>query len=546
MRVVAGVDIGNATTEVVLVDATDAGRRPLAWDRVVTRGPKGSPSSIEGAATLVRRLARVGAVAVDAAAVAPLRPVLTRAVSVPLPVLDTGAISVLMAGAPTCGGDGFGCGKPVWLRDISAGDDGVVALVPRETGFDEAARQLAGLPGVRAVLVEADEAVLISNRLGRRLPVVDGVDVSRAAAATSVAVEVAATGRSLRHLSDGLALGTALNVPPPERTDAARAASALADVSNAVVCYGPRPVRQPDPEPARLDDGSRVWILDELLDRLQWPHRGVLHVGGQVMSVDDVHLVDLARIAAADGARVGTVRERSYVVASLAASAVTVDPSAVLAEVLELPVVTAPSEAAAARLGALTTPGADPGSVVLDLGGGTVDLVTSGGEKVAAGAGDLLTLVVSVLLGVPRGAAEWVKRGPCVRLETPHLVVAEDGSRTFLDQAAPGDAVGSLSVRGPAGLVPFSRDLAVAEWRGLRARAKQAVLADNVLRLLDEAPASVVVVGGPAGDDEAVSVVARALAEGTPVGRGQVAGVLGHRYAAAYGLALGEIDGFWG
>ncbi|BEP14417.1 diol dehydratase reactivase ATPase-like domain-containing protein [Acidothermaceae bacterium B102] len=541
---VAGVDIGNATTEVVLVDASGTELRPLAWDRVVTRGSKGSPSSLEGAATLVRRLARVGGVTVDIAAVAPLRPVVTRAMSVPLPVVDTGAVAVLMAGAPTCGGHGFGAGRPVWLHDISAGDDGVVALVPRGTRFDEAARLIAALPGVRAVLVEADEAVLVANRLDRGLPVVDGVDVSRAAAATLVAVEVAAVGRSLQHVSDALALGTALGVPPQERADAARVAASLVDVSNAVVCYGLRAQRLPEPEPATLDGGGRVWTLGELLDAQQWPRSGELQLSGRTTSVDDVFLVDLGQVA--DSARVGTVHERSYLVASLAASALTVDPAAALSAALGLPVVTASSEAAAARLGALTTPGADPGSVVLDLGGGTIDLVTACNEKVAAGAGDLLTLVVSALLGVPRGAAEWVKRGPCVRLESPHLVVAEDGSRTFLDQAAPGDAVGSLSVRGPAGLVPFSRDLAVAEWRSLRGRAKQAVLAGNVRRLLDEAPASVVVVGGPAGDDEAVAVVARALAAGTPVGRGQVAGVLGHRYAAAYGLALGEISGAWG
>jgi len=48
----------------------------------------------------------------------------------------------------------------------------------------------------------------------------------------------------------------------------------------------------------------------------------------------------------------------------------------------------------------------------------------------------------------------------------------------------------------------------------------------------------VLVVGGPAGDDEALGCVARALPPGTPVGRGDTAGVPGHRHAVAYGLAL--------
>jgi hypothetical protein len=53
----------------------------------------------------------------------------------------------------------------------------------------------------------------------------------------------------------------------------------------------------------------------------------------------------------------------------------------------------------------------------------------------------------------------------------------------------------------------------------------------------------VLVVGGPAGDDELLGVLLRALPGGVPVGRASVGGTLagppaGHRYAAAVGLAL--------
>ena len=50
-------------------------------------------------------------------------------------------------------------------------------------------------------------------------------------------------------------------------------------------------------------------------------------------------------------------------------------------------------------------------------------------------------------------------------------------------------------------------------------------------------------VGGPAGDEELLGILARSLPEGVAVGRGEVGGTcaggpLGHRYAAALGLAL--------
>ena len=49
------------------------------------------------------------------------------------------------------------------------------------------------------------------------------------------------------------------------------------------------------------------------------------------------------------------------------------------------------------------------------------------------------------------------------------------------------------------------------------------------------------VIGGPAGDDEAIGCVARVLPPGTAVGRGNVAGQLGHRYGVAYGLLVARL-----
>ncbi len=85
--------------------------------------------------------------------------------------------------------------------------------------------------------------------------------------------------------------------------------------------------------------------------------------------------------------------------------------------------------------------------------------------------------------------------------------------------------------------------MAPGEWRALRVRLKVELVGGNVargLRTLGEQPRSVVVVGGLAGDDEILAAVSGALPPGTAVGRGDVAGTLGHRYAVAYGLALLE------
>ena len=101
--------------------------------------------------------------------------------------------------------------------------------------------------------------------------------------------------------------------------------------------------------------------------------------------------------------------------------------ASVLADLLDMPVHSPATEPAAARLGALTTPGARDDAVV-DFEAGTIDLVggATGRSVVAAGAGELLTAAVAEMLGIPRAAADWVKRGPDAR---PGPGAGPDGGR---------------------------------------------------------------------------------------------------------------------
>jgi len=198
------------------------------------------------------------------------------------------------------------------------------------------------------------------------------------------------------------------------------------------------------------------------------------------------------------------------------------------------------TEAEAALAGALTTPGAERSATVVDIGAGTIDVVgTSGVGTVLAGAGELLTVSVAELMGISRGQAEWVKRGPCERVEAPHVLVDESGLRRFADEPVPTGSVGWLVVPGPAGPLPFEQRLAPSEWRALRLTLKQELIGGNIRRAVSVGvgQSDVIVVGGPAGDDEVLDCVARALPGAIP-GRGNVAGVLGHRWAVAYGLVV--------
>ncbi|HYV76620.1 MAG TPA: diol dehydratase reactivase ATPase-like domain-containing protein [Streptosporangiaceae bacterium] len=571
MPVIAGVDVGNATTEVAVV----ADGRLLGTDRLPTRGRKGSPESLRGAATLVRRLERRLGGQVDEARVAPLRAVDTTTMTVPQLPPPTGRLRVLAAGVATPGGRGACVGTPLRLDGpvpATAPSGAVIATVPPGLGYARAAERLrgliqAGVP-VAAVLVAGDEGVLVANRLDTQIPVIDQVDVDGASACPLVAVEVRAPGQPLTLLTDPVALGAALGLPDGEAGDAATLSRSLLDYSNAVVGYavdaagpaGPGP-----PEPWVQVDGERVTLRLACAQLPDWPVGRVsaVRVGADGTAadgtgasgpaeVDDLFALDLAAVGDTATARRGSLG-RAVLVASLQRLAAGSDHAGQLSELLGRPVRCLLTEPAAARLGALTTPGARPDAAVVDVGAGTIDIIAPGGdatapgaEVVAAGAGELLTAAVAETLGIPRAAAEWVKRGPCLRVDGGQRFEAEDGGRGFLDRSAPASAAGTLAVMGPAGLLPFDRRHSPAEWRAVRLRLKQAVFAVNLRRALATLGAGlgqVLIVGGPAGDDEMLGVLLRSLPGAVAVGRGNVGGTLagtpaGHRYAAALGLAL--------
>jgi diol dehydratase reactivase alpha subunit len=597
VTVIAGVDVGNATTEVVLT----SGGKILAAGRVATRGRKGSADSLRGAAALVRRVERQAGCTVTEARIAPLRAVDTAVVTVPDTVPPRGRLRVLAAGVATPGGTGACVGPPLLLalpgrsstssRLVPAADrpagSPLVAVVPPGLRYDEAAARLrdllaAGTP-VGAVLVAGDEGVLVANRLPGELPVIDQVEAAAAAACQLLAVEVRPPGHPLSLLTDPVALAARLGLADHEAGDAVALGRALADHANAVVGLFPAPGSivsasaapgsivsasaapggavsasaaparaaglAPDVPWVQTADGQRLPLRDACAYLPGWPVGTVRAFGatGGETEVDDLFAVDLAAAADAATARQGSTG-RALLVASLsrAVGPRAPSPADLLGDLLAVPVRSPASEPAAARRGALTTPGARPQAVVVDLGAGTIDVISAESDVVAAGAGDLLTAAVAETLGIPRAAADWVKRGPCLRVDGGQRFEAEDGSRGFLAHPASASAVGMLAVEGPGGLLPFDRRHAPGEWRAIRIRLKLAVLAGNfqrAVRTLGPDLSQVLVVGGPAGDEELLTIIARSLPDGVAVGRGHVGGTLsgeplGHRYAVALGLTL--------
>ncbi|MDX1889683.1 diol dehydratase reactivase ATPase-like domain-containing protein [Mycolicibacterium sp. 050158] len=556
--VVAGIDVGNHTTEIVLARVAGGAVAQVAHGQAPTRGRKGSRESLEGAAALLHKLQVQAGVTVDELLLAALRPVDTATAPLPPPSSPRSPVrSLRKVDASTPAGTGFGVGRHVPLIDL-AGDvvaGLVIVSVDESTDFEVAAREISAAVDrgwhIAGVIAAQDDAVLIRNRIALDVPVVDEVALDGVATGALVAVEVVAEGRAYRKMADPIALCVALDLGHDRIRDVAEFTRELAD--SPAIAVTPR---TGPPEPPSVDDDYVDCTADGRVVRYspaqahsvlrQAPPGNVVEVrlrsirtAQDGIAVDDAFFTDLSSLDHGAWLRRGIADTRGTVVALLAADLVA-DAAATLQDLTGRPTHTIATEPDAAAVGARTTPGLPPGTVVCDIGGGTIDLIGSDGAVTAAGAGEAITTAVARVLGVPRALAERVKRTPALRVEGPHVAHEEDGRRLFLDNPAAADAIGRLCTRGSAGLVPFSNKLAAEEWRSLRLAIKQETVAANVVRCLRafaDPPTALVLAGGGALDDELLRSVAEALrSTSVVVGRASIDGVHGPRYAVASGL----------
>ncbi len=562
---VAGVDVGNSTTEVA-VARLEPGREPdwLLVLRRPTTGPKGSRASAEGVAELVSRAERRLGERPHLLLLAELHPVETGLVELGrLEEVDLARAAVARPASATPSGEGCAAGILRSLGDLAGEPAGGEAIaVVGDADFEEVAAALraARERGWRivAAIVARDDAVLIGNRFDTAVPIVDEVaDTAALPLGSPAAVEVAPPGAVVEHLSDPLRIAVLLGLDPEEARAARHAARAVAGHRAAIVVRPPRTA-----EPAAAVTRAPITLLDESGADLGFDERAAPPPPGAVTAVRGAAgerdgLLDLfwcpLPAPPDDPAFARRLAHRRAVALALLVRA---GADGLIEEVASLTtggarVVARESEAAV--LGASTTPGAGWAPFVLDLGGGTVDLhrESPDGEQAvaAAGAGDLVTRVCAALLTCDLPLAERAKRTRSARVETPFVLHHEDGGRTFLGEPAPAGSVARLCALDGRELRPLPAVLAPEVWRGLRRAAKRDVIARNVRRAIEAVGGIprgelVTLVGGSAVDVEVVDIVAAELADlDVAVARGDVLGRHGPRAAVAVGLVLAHARG---
>jgi len=596
MALIAGIDIGNATTEVALADVSGAACQFLASSLVPTTGIKGTAGNLQGMVHAVelaltqagRRLDQLSLIRINEAA-----PVIG---DVAMETITQTVIteSTMIGHNPgTPGGEGIALGTTISLDDLAtASGPGPWIVVARAShDFQEVARAIgARASSVTGAILQADDGVLVDNRLSSKIPIVDEVAlIDKVPLGMTAAIEVAAPGRIIETLSNPYGIATLFDLGPQDTKSVVPMARALVGNRSAVVIKTPLGDVTERHIPAgrltfvgeqRSTDVDVTRGADEIMAAAEQAApltdvRGEAgtNTGGMMEKIrvvmanltarqpGDIKVSDLLAVDTQVPVQVigGVAEEFSLEAAVGVAAMVKADRLQMLriadgmSAEIRIPVEVGGVEAEMAIQGALTTPGTSAPLAILDMGAGSTDasILRRDGSHAhihLAGAGDMVTLLIASELGLDSTEdAENIKRYPLARVETMFNIRHEDGTVQFFDTPLPSSLFARTVVLTPDGMVPLPLKQPVELIRQVRIRAKQRVFVTNALRALRAVSPTrnvrdidfVVMVGGSALDFEVPQLVTAALAEYHVVaGRANVRGTEGPRNAVATGLVL--------
>ena len=600
MKLIAGVDIGNSTTEVCIGAVGENGYfRFLSSASRMTTGTKGTLPNVLGIkAALEEAMDRIHQPlsALDLVRLNEAAPVIGDTAMETITETIITESSMIGHNPSTPAGAGEAVGELLFLENIWKGKPGVPYIVAAASKFsyeEVAARLNQHIPemDVRGLILQADEAVLVENRLSKKMPIVDEVrHISRVPEGKLAAIEVALPGTSIRMLSNPYGIATLLGLNAEETKSVTPIAKSLVGKRSAVVIRTPHGNIRENILPAgeivfhgekeanvnidagadkimetlasageiRDIDGERDTNVGNMLRRIKTSMADVAkeHEGDSEIRITDILAVDtLAPVEIAGSLAGETCMEKAVGIAAMVKTQHL--PMQKIAERLEqelhVKAVVAGVEAVMASLGAMTTPGTKLPLAILDMGGGSTDaavLQPDGSVKTThqAGAGELVSMLIQTELGLhSRTTAEQIKKYPMGKVESLFHMRLENGSMQFFEESIDPRYYGHVVLLAPGEMLKVEEDIPMEKILEVRRDAKKKVFVRNALRALEiVAPdhdlrkiPNVVLVGGSAEDFEIPEMLMEVLADYRIVcGRGNIRGVEGPRNAVATGLLL--------
>ncbi|EIX2083317.1 propanediol dehydratase reactivase alpha subunit PduG [Salmonella enterica subsp. enterica serovar Infantis] len=600
MRYIAGIDIGNSSTEVALATLNEAGALTITHSALAeTTGIKGTLRNVFGiqeALALVAKRAGINVSDISLIRINEATPVIGDVAMETITETIITESTMIGHNPKTPGGAGLGVGITITPEELLTrpADSSYILVVSSAFDFADIANVInasmrAGYQ-ITGVILQRDDGVLVSNRLEKSLPIVDEVlYIDRIPLGMLAAIEVAVPGKVIENLSNPYGIATVFNLNADETKNIVPMARALIGNRSAVVVKTPsgdvkaraipagnlelqaqgRTVRVDVAAGAeaimkavdgcgKLDNvtGEAGTNIGGMLEHVRQTMAELTNKPSSEIFIQDLLAVDTSVPVSVTGGLAGEFSlEQAVGIASMVKSD-RLQMAMIAREIeqkLNIDVQIGGAEAEAAILGALTTPGTTRPLAILDLGAGSTDasIINPKGEIIAthlAGAGDMVTMIIARELGLEdRYLAEEIKKYPLAKVESLFHLRHEDGSVQFFPTPLPPAVFARVCVVKPDELVPLPGDLALEKVRAIRRSAKERVFVTNALRALRQVSPTgnirdipfVVLVGGSSLDFEVPQLVTDALAHYRLVaGRGNIRGSEGPRNAVATGLIL--------
>lgn len=573
MRYIAGIDIGNSSTEVALATLNEAGALTITHSALAeTTGIKGTLRNVFGiqeALALVAKRAGINVSDISLIRINEATPVIGDVAMETITETIITESTMIGHNPKTPGGVGLGVGITITPEELLTrpADSSYILVVSSAFDFADIANVInasmrAGYQ-ITGVILQRDDGVLVSNRLEKSLPIVDEVlYIDRIPLGMLAAIEVAVPGKVIETLSNPYGIATVFNLNADETKNIVPMARALIGNRSAVVVKTPsgdvkaraipagnlelqaqgRTVRVDVAAGAeaimkavdgcgKLDNvtGEAGTNIGGMLEHVRQTMAELTNKPSSEIFIQDLLAVDTSVPMSVTGGLAGEFSlEQAVGIASMVKSD-RLQMAMIAREIeqkLNIDVQIGGAEAEAAILGALTTPGTTRPLAILDLGAGSTDasIINPKGEIIAthlAGAGDMVTMIIARELGLEdRYLAEEIKKYPLAKVESLFHLRHEDGSVQFFPTPLPPAVFARVCVVKPDELVPLPGDLALEKVRAIRRSAKERVFVTNALRALRQVSPTgnirdipfVVLVGGSSLDFEVPQLVTDALA----------------------------------
>lgn len=601
MSYIAGVDIGNSTTEVCVGEVSPDGNLTfLTSASCPTTGTKGTLENVHSVKNALKlAMARIGRETsdIDLVRLNEAAPVIGDTAMETLTETVITDSSMIGHNPSTPAGAGQAVGEVLLIERISRAVPGTDYILAASAGhsYEEVAAVVnqytsgEGKLNIVGIILQADEAVLVENRIHTKVPIIDEVRrIDRLPDGVPAAIEVAFPGQTIRMLSNPYGIATLLGLTAEETRTVTPIAKSLIGKRSAVVLKTPGGNVHENVLPAgeiyfhgdreitiSLDEGAEK-IMDaeseagnirdisgqsdtnvgNMLLRIRQGMGELDRTDQADIRITDILAVDTLAPVLISGALAGeTCLEKAVGIAAMVKTQKL--PMQEIARQLESDLGTevkvAGVEAVMASLGALTTPGTKLPLAILDMGGGSTDaaVVSEEGQVTLthqAGAGELVSMLIETELGLgDRHIAEQIKKYPLAKVESLFHMRMENGQMSFVDESIDPRFFGRVVLLTESGLIRIEQEIPMEKIVQVRREAKRKVFVTNAFRALEKvAPdhnlrniSTVVLVGGSAEDFEIPEMLMEALTDYRIVcGRGNIRGSEGPRNAVATGLVL--------